>query len=120
MALLTKFQSVMAVKPRKRFGFSHSYGLAHFGYSLYGDQNPMSAIFQYRNSHKERKHISMRFYWPRNPRTIPQQAWRTVFSNGAIAWAGLTSGEKLSYNNRAKRLHMTGYHLFQREWLSSH
>lgn len=120
MALLSKSERVMLPRARKRYGFSHSYGSAFFGYSFLGDDNEYSGIYQLHNVHGERKFIKAKFYWPTNPRTDTQQAWRGVFSDGAVAWAGLTSDEKLLYNNRAKRYRMTGYHLFQREWLSSH
>lgn len=120
MALLTKKQRVMMPKPRKRFGFSHSFGTAFFGYTRFGDFNEYAGIYTYRNNWKQRKHIAMQFYWPTNPQTVPQQAWRAVFANGAVAWQSLTSDQKAEYNKRAKQKHMTGYHLHQREYLSSH
>lgn len=120
MPKLTTNEKVMFVKPRKRYGFSQLFGTSFFGYIRFGEYNPYAGIFQYRNSAKQRYHVKTSFYWPRNPRTVPQQSWREVFALGAIAWSSLTAPEKEQYNIRARAKHMTGYHLFQREWLSSH
>jgi len=120
MAKQTTAEALIFLKGRKRYGFSHSFGSAFYGYTRFGDFNEFSGIYQYRNSAKQRYHVKTLMYWPRNPRTEPQQAWRAVFSVGAVNWAGLTSEQKASYNERAKPLHMTGYHLHQREWLASH
>jgi hypothetical protein len=120
MAYLTTEQKVILPRPRKRFGFSHSFGTAFFGYTRFAEFNDYAGIYQYRNSFGQKKHVKTIMYWPRNPQTPTQQAWRSVFADGAAAWAGLTSPEKAEYNKRAKLLHMTGYHLHQREWLSSH
>lgn len=120
MADLTTLQKTLLVRPRKRLGFSHSFGTAFFGYTRFGEQNEIAGIYRYLNSSGQRKHIREGFYWPTNPRTVGQQAWRGVFTDGAVHWASLTPLEKGEYNERAKPLHMTGYHLHQREWLSSH
>lgn len=120
MAQQTTAEKILLFKGRKRYGFSHSLGTIFLGYTLLGDFNPYAGIYQYRNSAKQRYHIKSIMYWPTNPRTAPQQAWRAVFANGALAWGALTLTEKEAYNKRAKPYHMTGYHLFQREYLGSH
>lgn len=120
MPYQTTAQKIMLPKARKRFGFSHSLGTMFMGYTRCGEFNEFAGIYQYRNSFRQRKHIKMMFMWPTNPQTVPQQAWRTVFADGAVNWQSLTAPEKVEYNKRAKSLHMTGYHLHQREWLQSH
>lgn len=120
MSRLTKNESVMLFRPRKRLGFSQLVGTMFMGYIRCGEYNEYAGIYQYCNAWEQRYHVKTLMHWPKNPQTGPQQAWRAVFTAGAVDWGSLTSDEKLAYNKRAKPYHMTGYHLHQREWLGSH
>lgn len=43
------------------------------------------------------------YFVPANPQTVPQQAWRTTFTNGVTAALALSSAEKETYREMAKR-----------------
>lgn len=60
------------------------------------------------------------YYVPTNPRTPLQQAWRKVYADSIVAWRGLTTEQKKSYNKRAEHKGYSGYNLFQKEYLLSH
>jgi hypothetical protein len=119
MAELTTEQKLFIFRGRKRFGYSHSFGTAFFGYTRFGEFNNFAGIYQYCNSWGQRKHIKTIMHWPTNPQTIPQQAWRTSFADGMALWQALTLEEKEEYNIKAKSLHMGGHNLFLRDYLSS-
>jgi hypothetical protein len=120
MALIHGTEKLLSLSARKRFGFSHSFGSAHFGYTRFGDFNVYSGIYQKHNTPAGKRDSRMQFYWPTNPQTSPQQAWRAVFAQGFSDWGGLTPTEKAEYNRRARSRKMSGFNLFMREYLLSH
>lgn len=83
-------------------------------------RNPWAGIYQRKKTKKGKKISRMKFYITPNPRTPAQQAWRAVFGAGKIAWDSLTEPQKTLYNKRGQRIKMSGYNLFQREYLNSH
>ena len=60
----------------------------------------------------------MKFYYPTNPRTTKQQAWRAVFRTGKATWDALAPQTKTKYNKRAYAYKFTGFNLFMREYLA--
>ena len=76
-------------------------------------------IYQQRHCKAGQKTIKMKFYRPRNPKTRPQQAWRRQYALSILAWRNLTSEEKRVYNLRAGGMGMSGYNLFQKQFLLS-
>lgn len=120
MSYLTKAERVMLPRARKRFGYSCYVGTMFMGFTQAGDDNQYAGIYQSNNNPGKHIYHKKIMYWPTNPQTVPQQAWRAVFTAGAVAWGALTADEKLAYNKRAKQYHFFGYHLFQREWLHQH
>ena len=120
MARLTKAQRIIGIRPRGKYGRAQNYGFSYFGHSEYGDDNQWSGI--YRNSRfADGKHDSLvPIYFPTNPRTVPQQAWRAVFTTGASTWTSLTDDEKKPYAVRAKRLHKTAFNVYMSDYLASH
>lgn len=59
-------------------------------------------------------------YWnDRHPivQTIKQTTNQTRLQNAAAAWNALSPTEKADWNARAKRLGMSGYNLFIKEWM---
>jgi hypothetical protein len=56
---------------------------------------------------------------PVQPGTQPQLDWWQIFRTGVQQWQALTPIQKTTYNQKAKRLHMSGFNLYMREWLNS-
>lgn len=96
------------------------FGTGYYGTYLFGEQTGFPNRAKNAKRRSGLRHISMKFYRPTNPQTIPQQNWRSTFADGVAGWQSLTTMQKGEYNERAKLLHFTGYHLFLREWLNSH
>lgn len=120
------------------------YGLAYFGLNCYGafaqppppsaffmpgwliygrlarptDPDPLNVngIWQRRHTKTGIRSVKMKFYTPRNPQTVPQEANRAKFAAAMAAWGELTDSEKAAYNKRAKRLSLLGRNLFVRNY----
>jgi hypothetical protein len=106
------------------------YGQRIYGESKYGEILDLFGIWQVRHRRThfltsgeketgELYNIRKRFYWPTNPRTEAQQAWRATFSSGVEAWQALSEGEKDEYRELAKEKPLSGFNLFLREFLTS-
>lgn len=74
-------------------------------------------IYQTRPRAGGRIWVKEKFYVPTNPRTPAQQAWRDKYADSIVAWRALTSEQKEVYNVRARGKKMSGYNLFQKEFL---
>lgn len=98
---------------------ARSYGTGYYGGLWYGEQTGILKVAKNGKRKSGLRHISMKFYRPTNPQTIPQQALRGTFADGVANWQGLTTLEKVEYNNRAKGKKMSGYNLFLREYMLS-
>lgn len=97
----------------------NEYGVRLYGGILYGTDDVRAGIYQRRHSKGKKIYARLIFYTPTNPKTAPQQAWRTVFTNGMQAWANLTREQKDVYNERAKTYQLHGVNLFLKEYLNS-
>jgi len=95
------------------------YGASVFGKAEYGSDNIRWGIYQRRKNNGRTSYCRMKFYFPKNPRSGPQQSWRAVFIAGMNAWAVLTDEQKEVYNQRARKYRMHGVNLFMKEWLKS-
>lgn len=102
----------------KRHGYSSLYGTAFYGYARFGEFHLEAGIYSHKVTKKGKAVSKMRFYWPSNPRTVAQQARRTLFANGKAHWDSLTLEQKERYNTRARSLQMTGYNYHQRLFLN--
>jgi len=91
---------------------------AHYADAL--ARNKWAGIYQRKLTKQGKKISLMPHYYPTNPRTPKQQAWRQIFVDGKEAWDNLTQTQKHSYNRRAIPLIFSGYNLFQREYLAMH
>lgn len=120
MARLTKFQRVIAIRPRGRYGYSLNFGRAYYGFTRFGDDNPLAGVYR-RSRFADGKHDSIvPIYFPSNPQTVPQQAWRAVFTAGTVAWGALTPTEIAPYTLRGKRLHRTAFNVYMSDYLAKH
>ena len=94
-------------------------GVRLYSSVLYGTDDVRIGIYQRRHNKGKKINARLKFYTPANPKTAPQQAWRTVFANGMVAWANLTGEQKDVYNERAKKYQLHGVNLFLKEYLNS-
>ena len=76
-------------------------------------------IYQQRHCKAGQKTIKMKFYKPRNPKTPAQMACRKKYADSILAWRNLTNDEKREYNRKAGGMGMSGYNLFQKQFLLS-
>jgi hypothetical protein len=130
---------LFSAEPHKRFGLHRRYGTGQYGSSNYGEDDIfylrtgygdasygvdsygdfilLSGIFRVLNTYGHRHLWRNTYYFPKNPRYGPQQAWREKFGAGVTEWKGLTPEQKAPYNQRAVGLHMSGFNLFLREYM---
>ncbi len=113
-----------------KFGIAFEYGQRIYGQVRYGAEEPKIyrgfgdpesrfGIYQTRHEQGKRFTIKENYYIPANPRTVPQEAWRAVFTQGMTNWSNLTQEQKDEYNERAKKIHLHGVNLYLRLWLKS-
>lgn len=84
-----------------------------------GDLDPTNVlgIYQVRTRFGHRTNVKEKFYTPTNPNSTLQQFWRLQFANSIIAWRNLSAEKKKMYNKRAQGRQMSGYNLFQKQYL---
>ena len=110
----------ISMNARGRFGYGGGFGRIAFGYNRFGFYSKYSGIYS-KKFYFGKPYISkMKFYRPTNPQTVPQQAWRAVFTDGFNAWQALTTEQKNVWRLRAKFKRMTGFNLFMSEYLNTH
>lgn len=97
----------------------NEYGIPQYGWHIYGTDDKRWGIYQLRHRLGKRIFVRQQFYIPANPQSGPQQAWRTIFTNGMIAWGLLTQAEKNEYNKRANKYNLHGVNLFMKHYLNS-
>ena len=61
--------------------------------------------------HYGRKEV-LRYTYPYNPKTEPQQAWRTVFGQAVANWQAMTDEQKLPYNEWVINKPLSGYNRY--------
>jgi len=141
MASVLNVEKLLSVLPRKRFGKYNQLGMVNLGFSDLGDSDiyfirkPLgictlgncelgdsilfSGFFRSRMFKYKRSYERLRYYIPKNPRYIPQQANRQKMADAVAAWQALTSEQKALYNKNAIGKRFSGYNLFIREHLLS-
>lgn len=105
----------------KRFGIPNQYGQIIYGISKYGEVNDFAGIYQTRHGKKSGKFVVREvFYAPKSQIQPNKVITQGIFRNAVIAWQALTTEQKEIYRARVKRLDMSGYNLFLKEYLLSH
>lgn len=61
-----------------------------------------------------------KYYYPYNPRTVAQQAWRGVLADGVAAWLGFSDEIKGMYNEMTSPKAWDGYRRFLSMYLNAH
>lgn len=133
---------LLSLFAKKKFGRPFGLGRLALGFANFGDSGDwlnngwihkdqptnlilepdklLTGIYQTRHSAGREFTAQMEYYWPRNPRTVLQQAQRAKYAGGVAAWLLLTDLQKAVYNERVKLGHGSGYNLFVSEYLLSH
>jgi hypothetical protein len=112
-------QEGIAMQVKKKLGRSSEYGQRLYGGAKYGEYNEKYGIYRIRGCSTGQFIERKRFYIPANPRSEPQQANRSKFANAISGWQNLTNEQKNQYNERAKRLKMSGYNLYIKIYMLS-
>lgn len=130
MPEVTGVEKIFSVWAKKKCGRFNQLGTFQLAHSWLGDEDiyferpgkePILLSGIYRTDQVTGKTRNYRepYYIPKNPRTDFQQTNRAKYAEGIIAWKGLTSEEKMIYNKRATKLHISGYNLFLKEYMLS-
>ncbi len=95
------------------------FGTSQFGDIEFGDLILLSGIYHTRRSAAGRHTARLKYYRPA-PATSPAAlATRVNFAAAISGWQSLTTIQRMVYNKRAVGLHMSGYNVYIREFLSS-
>ena len=119
MVVLTGIKNGIGVKIRKAIVASSAYGVRGYGAFYYGAGAEIHGIYQVRTRFGKHVQVKEKFYVPTNPQTENQQANRQKYTDSIIAWRALTNQQKAEYNKKAIGKRMSGYNLFQQEYLLS-
>lgn len=119
MAIMNGLEAAASMDLRGRLGPYDAWRAGLLTWAQVLEQNRWAGIFQHRHTRKGVRVSRNQYYTFVNPQTPAQTFRRTLFSAGVVLFQGLTPDGKATYNERAKRLHMTGFNLFMREWLAN-
>lgn len=117
---LTTEEQILFPQATKRFGFSNLFGKIFFGFARFGEENSYAGIYRHTSYYGKRTWQKILMNWPTNPQTVPQQAWRSVFTDAITAWHGLTSDQKIAWKVKGMRKRLPGYNMFISSYLQSH
>lgn len=104
---------------RGKLGKMAIYGGINYGWIDYGSQDDEVGIYQMRRVKEGLRPVKMIFYHPTYRTNAALLANRTKFADAVAAWQALTAEQKKAYNGRVRRLRMSGYNLFLKEYLLS-
>lgn len=87
-----------------------------------GGPDPLGVdgIYQMRMTKRGKVPVKMKFYQQTVPYGAAQLATQAKFAAAMAAWVALTTEQKASYTERAKKRQMFGWGLFIREYYQSH
>lgn len=120
MVVLAREDNKIGAEIKGKLGAPSAYGTRNYGAFDYGAGAEEIGIYQVRTRFGKRVQVKEKHYIPTNPQTGPQQAWRQVYADSIVAWQTLTDEQKAVYTEKAKGKNMSGYNLFQKEYLLSH
>lgn len=102
---------------RGKLGDMAKFGHARYGFIEFGEQDDEVGIYQMRKVKEGIRPVKMTFYQPTYKNTTPLMENRTAFANAISSWQALTAEQKKVYNGRVRRLRMSGYNLYIKEYL---
>lgn len=106
-----------SVFTRQKIGLPNLCGTIICGWSMLGDGESVSGIYEKRKRRKDIISQRMNFYPYVITNTTQQQERRAKFADAVSAWQALTSEQKSVYNERARTKNFFGYHLFLSEFM---
>lgn len=112
MAIVSALEKFRSHAVRKKFGKPNGYGEIVFGYSAYGDLNPLAGVYRVRRIQGRRQTEKLPFYYNGSGNTAEQQILRSKFGDAIAAWQGFTDEQKQVWRVKAYSKHMSGYNLF--------
>jgi hypothetical protein len=119
MAIVSALEMLRSRSIRKKFGRPNGYGEIVFGYSKYGDNNPLAGIYRVRRIQGKLQTEKLPFYYKGSGNTEEQLALRLKFGSAILAWQALTYEEKQPWRVRAYSRHMTGYNAFISDFMKT-
>ena len=119
MAIIAPGSTPIADQIRQKLGRTCEYGCRFYGAFFYGEVHDFYGIYQIRKGVNGQIIVKEKFYISINPQTEAQQANRQKYADSVLAWQNLTDEQKLVYNNKAKGRKLSGYNLFQKQYLLS-
>ena len=131
MVKLTGLKKLYSGTVVRRFGSYCELGTMLSGKTMYGAETikvnmgkygevELSGIYQRRHSKGRVIYVKERLYFPKYSNNEIQAAMRQKIRDAVLAWQGLTTEQKLVYNNRARGKARSGYNIFVKEYLLSH
>ncbi|MFA5359232.1 MAG: hypothetical protein WC310_05475 [Patescibacteria group bacterium] len=120
MTLCTPLEALRSVRAWKKFDSPNGYGLAVYGFSYFGHNNPFSGIYQRRRRRGGVSITRMKFYRPPVSRTEGQAALRDKFQSAVNAWQALSDAEREELRHLACRRSKRGYNVFITQYLKTH
>lgn len=123
-------EKIPAETIRKRLGKPNLFGWIIFGWSEFGDDNPVSGVYQQRRNRKwdgvggfiigkVQKNFFQKPAWPVQPPSAARDAQQEKFRTALSAWQALTNEQKLLYNQIARKKQKRGYDYFMSKTLKS-
>ena len=104
---------------QKRFGYRQADKDQTRTYAEALLENPYAGFYRLRHFEGMLLHEVLPFYRPYNPQTVAQQANRSKFSDGMLAWSSLSDDQKLSYKELGKIKKMNGSNVFMSEYMKT-
>jgi len=117
MAKVDAFEGLFSLSFVGKFDIPNGFGATLFGWNEFGYDHIKAGYYQERPTRKGRIKVRSRHYWPKNPKTENQQAWRNVFAEGVQAWHNLTKEDKQYYNDLKYPQTQSGFTRFMSQYL---
>lgn len=119
MVIVLGMEKLLSLHASKKFGFTAAAGFARCGYSRCGSSKEFGGVYQKKLTKNGWKVSRGRYQRPTNPQTTEQQAWRSVFAAGVVAYGDLTTDEKVVLSRQGRAYKMSGWNLFLRQYLQA-
>lgn len=120
MAIIKPFDIVHSLEIRGRIGRPNGLGEIWCGWSELGEDLKIAGIYQKRPRPNGQIFVRMKHYHCRNPKTIPQQANRSIFADAVASWQACSEAQKSAWRRKKYPRGMSGYHRYLRNYMRTH
>jgi hypothetical protein len=111
---------LFSLRARGKFGEPNGFGLAWFGWTKFGTDQPLAGYYQKHWNRFGFCNAKLRHYWPKKHTSGPGFDWNNVFKDGMAAWMALTPEERGVYNKAKYKSAQTGCNAFMKNYLKAH